>query len=105
MLFRSAPRRDAGDEPVLPMRARPLGVLLLSATCAMSTALAPVSAQEPRDGRIRVATERLDMTIALEGADPLVWRACHPSPAPADPGPGASGRPRRGGDPPLLRLV
>jgi YidC/Oxa1 family membrane protein insertase len=87
------------------MRARPLGVLLLSVTCAMSTALAPVSAQEPRDGRIRVATERLDMTIALEGADPLVWRACHPSCARADAGSGTSVRLVGEGDPPLLRLI
>src|SRR5439155_27100582 len=60
---RGAARGDAGDEPVLQMRARPLGVLVLCSTCAMSAALTSVSVDEAPDGSVRVTTERLDLTI------------------------------------------
>ena len=87
------------------MRARPLGVLFLCWMCAMSAALTPASADEVPGGSVRVTTERLDLTITLDGATPVVWRACHPSCARVDAGSGTSVRFVGEGDPPVIRLL
>ena len=87
------------------MRARPLGVLVLCWTCTMSAALTSVAADEAPGGSIRVTTERLDLAIALEGATPVVWRACHPSCARVDAGSGTSVRFVGEGDSPVIRLL
>ena len=87
------------------MRAMPLGVLVLCWTCTMSAALTSVAADEAPGGSIRVTTERLDLAIALEGATPVVWRACHPSCARVDAGSGTSVRFVGEGDPPVIRLL
>jgi YidC/Oxa1 family membrane protein insertase len=86
------------------MRARRLGGIAVSAMCAMGAALAPAAADEPRGERVRVATERLDLTIALDGAIPVRWRACHPSCARVDAGSGTSVRFVDAADPPVIRL-
>ena len=39
----------------------------------------PLSAGELAGERIRITTRRLDLTFALDGANPVVWRACYPS--------------------------
>ncbi len=84
------------------MRARPLGALLL---CAMSAVAAPVSADEARGGSVRVTADRLDLVIALDGADPVVWRACHPSCARADTDSGKSVRFAGEDLPAVIRLI
>ncbi len=84
------------------MRARPLGVLFL---CWMCAALTPVSAEEARGGSLHVTTERLDLVVALDGATPAVWRACHPSCARVDAGSGTSVHFVGEGDPPVIRLI
>ena len=98
---RRAARRDAGDEPVLSLRAGPLGVLLLGAMCA---AAAPVSAEQAGSGIVRVVGDRLNLVIALEGAAPVEWRACHPSCTNADAGTGTAVWLIGAGDP-AIRLV
>jgi YidC/Oxa1 family membrane protein insertase len=67
------------------MKAGPLAAALL---CAMGAAVASVAAEEAPGGSIRLAGDRLELTIALEGAAPIAWRACHPSCAGADAGSG-----------------
>jgi len=69
------------------LRAGPLGVLLLGAMCA---AASPVSAEQAGSGIVRVVGDRLNLVIALEGATPVEWRACHPSCTNADAGTGTS---------------
>ena len=86
------------------MRSRRLGGIAVSAMCAMGVALAPAAADEPRGERVRVATERLDLTIALDGAVPVRWRACHPTCALVDAGSGTSVRFVDDGDPSVIRL-
>jgi YidC/Oxa1 family membrane protein insertase len=54
---------------------------------------------------VRVATERLEMVLSLEGGDPVGWRACHPSCARADAGSGTSVRFVVAADSPGVRLV
>ena len=56
-----------------------LGLLLLACASAL-----PVSADESGGDRIRITTTRLDLVFSLEGASPVLWRACHPSCAPAN---------------------
>src|SRR5262249_23767947 len=46
---------------------------------ALAGASSPVSAAELDADRLRLTTERLDLVFALEGANPISWRACHPS--------------------------
>jgi len=43
--------------------------------------LAPAAAETSGD-RIRLTTKHLDLTFALDGADLIGWRACHPSCSP-----------------------
>jgi YidC/Oxa1 family membrane protein insertase len=64
----------------------------------------PLSAAETPGDRIRLATRNLDLTFALEGANPVAWRACHPA---CSPGPGATATSVRfaaDGDPPPVRI-
>src|SRR5262249_23951282 len=75
-------RGDAGDEPVLSMKAGTLAVALLG---AMVAAPSFASGGAP-DGTVRIAGDRLDLTVALEGAVPVEWRVCDPSCAGADVG-------------------
>lgn len=83
------------------MRAGPLGVLLLGAMCATA---APVSAEQAGSGTVRVVGDRLNLVIALEGAIPVEWRACHPSCTNADEGTGTAVWLIGAGDP-AIRLV
>ena len=62
---------------------RPLGAPLLFPLLAMLGLLAgapgPGVAAEPTGERVRVATERLEVVLALDGGRPVTWRACRPS--------------------------
>lgn len=60
---------------------------LLGLLCAITT---PVSADGAGDHRLRVVAERLDIVLSLDGADPVAWRACHPSCAEVGGGSGRS---------------
>ncbi len=83
-------RCAAGDEPVLSIVAerggsrRRLGLLCsalgiwLVATCGTAAG----------GGTVRVSGDRLDLVFALDGANPVGWRACHPSCAAAESGVG-----------------
>jgi YidC/Oxa1 family membrane protein insertase len=71
------------------MKVGPLGVALL---CTMGAAVAPVSAADMPGGSVRVTGDRLELVVALDGAAPVEWRACHPSCAMADAGSGTSVR-------------
>jgi YidC/Oxa1 family membrane protein insertase len=84
------------------MRAGPLGVALF---CAMGAAVAQVSAGEAPGGSVRLAAHRVELAIALEGAVPVEWLACHPSCARADAGSGASVRFAAASDPSPIRLI
>ncbi len=83
------------------MRMTPLAVALLG---ALSAAVSSVSAGEASGDSVRVAGDRLELTVALEGATPVAWRACHPSCARADAGSGTSVR-FADADHPAIRLV
>ena len=50
----------------------------------MSVGASSVSADEVTGDRVRITTKQLDLLFSLEGASPIVWRACHPSCAPVD---------------------
>ena len=76
-----------------------LGLLLLTGTIA-----SPVAADETSTAPVRLTTDQLDLVFALDGASPVVWRACHPSCAPADGASGTSVRFTGAGDPPQARL-
>lgn len=54
---------------------------------------------------VRVVTERLELTVALDGARPLVWRACRPSCLQADRGDGTAVRLIAPGDGSEVRLA
>src|SRR5262249_33964928 len=99
-------RGDAGDEPVLSMKAGTLAVALLG---AMVAAPSFASGGAP-DGTVRIAGDRLDLTVALEGAVPVEWRVCDPSCAGGRSGGGAAGGAggsvgRGAADPPPIRLI
>ncbi|MFY9578487.1 MAG: hypothetical protein WAQ33_04110, partial [Gaiellaceae bacterium] len=66
---------------------------------------APVSADEARGGSVRVTADRLDLVIALDGANPVVWRACHPFCARADTDSGKSVRFAGEDLPAVIRLI
>ena len=84
------------------MRRRPLGVALL---CVMCAAAPPVFADEGRGGSVRVAGDGLELVVALDGATPVEWRACHPSCAGADRGSGTDMRVVAADDPAAIRLI
>jgi YidC/Oxa1 family membrane protein insertase len=85
------------------MTARLLGVLV-AWLCAIAAAPAPTFADQSQAGAVRVTTEQLELTFAVDGAVPVAWRACHPSCARADAGDGTSIRFVGGGEPPVIRL-
>ena len=72
---------------------------------AMLAAPAFASAGQTPGATVRVAGDRLELAIALDGATPVEWRACHPSCASADAGAGTSVRLVAVGDPTPIRLV
>jgi len=86
------------------MTARLSGALVGCALWVVG-ALGAAAADEVRAGEVRVSTERIDLTIALDGAVPVGWRACHPSCARADSGSGTSVRFIGEGDAPVIRLI
>src|SRR5262252_1083740 len=73
-LARALAGGHAGDEPVLQ-----LAVIGLVWLAALAGASSPVSAETLDADRLRLTTEQLDLVFALEGANPISWRACHPS--------------------------
>jgi YidC/Oxa1 family membrane protein insertase len=78
-----------------------IAALLLAAALA---APARPAAAGPAD-EVRVATERLELTLALDGARPVLWRACRPSCLRADAGDGTAVRFVIPGDGSTVRLV
>jgi YidC/Oxa1 family membrane protein insertase len=70
-------------------------------------AAAPISgiAADDAGGRVRVAALRLEIVLALDGARPVMWRACRPSCLRADAESGTSMRFTGEGDAPQPRLV
>jgi hypothetical protein len=78
-----------------------IAALLLAAALA---APARPAAAGPAD-EVRVATERLQLTLALDGARPVLWRACRPSCLRADAGDGTAVRFVIPGDGSTVRLV
>jgi YidC/Oxa1 family membrane protein insertase len=66
----------------------PLGLL----SFALAVSLAVPSGAAGGSGTVRVAGNRVDLVLSLDGASPVVWRACHPSCAEADAGSGTSVR-------------
>ena len=79
--------------------------LLLGLLLGLCTSAIPASAEEAISNRVRITTDRLDLVFSVEGAVPVMWRACHPSCAPADAGGGTSVRFTSPGDPPQPRLI
>ena len=69
----------------------------------MAGASSPASAAALDADRLQLTSERLDLVFALEGANPISWRACHPSCA-ADAGPAVSISFAGEQDPPQARL-
>jgi YidC/Oxa1 family membrane protein insertase len=65
----------------------------------------PVSAEEAGGSRVHIATDRLDLFFSFDGANPVMWRACHPSCAQADEAAGTSVRFTSNDDPPQARLI
>ena len=80
-------------------------VPLVLACALVARAGASLAADEPGAGRVRVTTDRLDVTFALEGGSPVQWRACHPACARAGAGAGTSVDFNGFEDPPQARLV
>ncbi|HTI57126.1 MAG TPA: membrane protein insertase YidC [Verrucomicrobiae bacterium] len=83
---------------------RPLLLRLPIVVGLLAGAPVPVAANET-DGRVRVATERLEVVLALDGARPVTWRACRPSCLRADAESGTSIRFTGAGDAAQPRLV
>ena len=71
----------------------------------MGAVAPPAAAGEAASDRVHLATSRLDLDFALDGANPVAWRACHPSCAQADAASGSSIRFTGSDDPPPPRLV
>jgi len=85
------------------MTARLLGVLV-AWLCVIAAAPTPVVADQLQAGAVRVTTEQLELTFAVDGAVPVTWRACYPSCARADAGDGKSVRFVGEGEPPVILL-
>jgi len=77
-------------------------VALLLGLCASTHA---ASAEDVVADRVRIATDRLDLVLSLDGARPTLWRACHPSCALADAGSGTSAQFTSRDDPPQSALT
>ena len=74
--------------------------------CALGAAAGPVRADDAGAGNIvRITTERLDLRLSSDGAEPVAWRACVPSCTRADAGLGSSARFVGPGDSPGARLT
>jgi YidC/Oxa1 family membrane protein insertase len=84
------------------MKAGPRAVALL---CAMGAAVSSAPAGAAPGGTVRVAGDRLDLAVALEGAVPVEWRACHPSCAGADAGSAKAVRFGDAGHPPIRLII
>jgi YidC/Oxa1 family membrane protein insertase len=96
MAARHGRRRPSGIiRPPRPL----LGLLLLVCATTLS-----VSAEELDGDRVRVTTNRLDLVFSLDGASPMLWRACHPSCAMAGAAAATSVRFTSDDDPPQARL-
>jgi YidC/Oxa1 family membrane protein insertase len=65
----------------------------------------PIAAEETESGRVRVTADRLDLVFSLNGARPVLWRACHPSCAQDGRALGTSVRLTGPDDPSLVRLA
>ena len=65
----------------------------------------PVSADEAGDDRLQVTTDRLQLVFSLNGASPVLWRACYPSCQVAGVASGKSVRFTSYEDPPQARLI
>jgi YidC/Oxa1 family membrane protein insertase len=79
--------------------------ILLAAALLAGVSARPVPAEEAGGGRVRVAGERLDLVLSLDGARPVGWRACRPSCLRADAGSGTSVRFSAEGGTPEPRLI
>ena len=93
--LRAAQKEMSRIRPTRPL----LGLLLLAGAIA-----SPVAADETDTTRVRLTTDRLDLVFALDGANPVSWRACHPSCAQADGASGTSVRFAGADGPPQARL-
>src|SRR5260370_33316508 len=71
----------------------------------LAGAPAPGVSADGTGERVRVATERLEIVLALDGGRPVTWRACRPSCLRADAASGTSIRFTGGGDGPQPRLI
>jgi hypothetical protein len=71
----------------------------------LAGAPAPGVSADGTGERVRVATERLEIVLALDGARPVTWRACRPSCLRADAESGTSIRFTGNGDDPQPRLI
>ena len=76
------------------------GLLLLVCSAGL-----PVSAVGAGDDRLQVTTDRLHLVFSLNGASPVLWRACHPSCRVAGVASGTSVRFTSYEDPPQARLI
>jgi YidC/Oxa1 family membrane protein insertase len=79
--------------------------LLLGLLLGLCASALPASAEEAGADRVRVTTDRLDLVFSLNGASPVMWRACYPSCPLADAGGGTSVRFTGPGDPPQARVI
>ena len=84
---------------------RPLLLPLLLVIGLLAGAPGPGASADEAGGRVRVATERLEVVLALDGARPVTWRSCRPSCLRADAASGTSIRFTGDGDTPQPRLI
>jgi len=97
MAGRHERRRSSGiGRPTLPL----FGLLVF-----LGPIVLPVSAEEPGGNRVHIATKHLDLFFSLDGASPVIWRACHPSCAQTGEASGTSVRFTSSDDPPQARLI
>jgi len=71
----------------------------------LAGAPAPGVSADGTGERVRVATERLEIVLAIDGGRPVTWRACRPSCLRADAESGTSIRFTGDGDTPQPRLI
>ena len=94
-----------GWRPLLPPLLLRRLFRLLGVVGLLAGASVPGVSADETGGRVRVATERLEVVLALDGARPVTWRSCRPSCLRADAGSGTSIRFTGAGDTPQPRLV
>src|SRR5260370_6408657 len=83
----------------------PLRLPLLVMLGLLAAAPGPGAAADRAGERVRVATERLEVVLALDGGRPVTWRACRPSCLRAGAESGTSIRFTGDGDDPQPRLI